>query len=96
MERCAFNHSVSEGKCPAKGKQCNKCHKNNLFTKVCRIAAGSARKKLKCISGVHVEDRSGDDDFMFIGCVVDKGNEWYETLTICISIRKCNTIYQCL
>lgn len=32
-----------------------------------------------------IEDQSGDDDFMFIGCVVDKSNEWYETLTIFIN-----------
>ena len=34
-ENCGGFHP-KEGKCPAKGKQCNKCHKYNHFSKVCR------------------------------------------------------------
>ena len=84
--KCGYNHQ--EGKCPTKGKQCNKCHKYNHFAKMCKSVAGSTRKGTK-VHGVDLEDQSSDDDFMFIGCVEStinavnmKSNEWYETLTI--------------
>ena len=49
--KCGYSHE--EGKCPAKGKQCNKCKKYNHFAKVCKSTLSSQRKKN--VQGLDVE-----------------------------------------
>ena len=41
---CGFNHELSRDKCPATGKSCPKCGKNNHFSRMCKEKSSRSRE----------------------------------------------------
>jgi len=84
--KCGRNHRRNE-RCPAEGKQCNKCFKMNHFASVCKTKSPQSRdaRGKKKIHTVSETDTSSDDEF-YVGTIdtpihtID--NTWYETLKI--------------
>ena len=74
--RCGYQHD--QGKCPAQGKKCSKCHKLNHFA-CCCLSKNPDKKGVNCV------DECSDDEF-FIGCITSVNSvdtsEWCEDLKI--------------
>lgn len=67
---CGFRHEKKKEKCPAWGKKCNSCGKENHFRKMCKMknATGPRRKFGKRRNVRYLEDEeSGEDDEEEIG-----------------------------
>ena len=76
-KNCGGKHE--RRKCPAFGKQCNKCHKYNHFASVCLSSNKSSKK-------MHTLDicNESDDDELFVATIDDQQlntDEWTETIT---------------
>ena len=91
---CGYNHRRDN--CPAKGKECNNCHKTGHFARVCR----SRTTTDKPVDAVHVhqeprgdkphpDDDNEHDEYgedLYIGAIFKKhtptNNLWYKTIYI--------------
>ncbi|CAC5403290.1 unnamed protein product [Mytilus coruscus] len=77
-KNCGGNHE--RRKCPAFGKQCNKCHQYNHFASVCLSSNKSSKK-------MHTLDvcSESDDDELFVATIDDQElntDEWTETINV--------------
>ena len=74
--RCGYQHD--QGKCPAQGKKCSKCHKLKHFASCC-LSKNPDKKGVNCV------DECSDDEF-FIGCITSVNSvdtsEWCEDLKV--------------
>ncbi|VDI10629.1 Hypothetical predicted protein [Mytilus galloprovincialis] len=77
-KNCGGKHE--RRKCPAFGKQCNKCHKYNHFASVC-LSSNKSPKKM------HTLDicSESDDDELFVATIDNQElntDEWTETINV--------------
>ncbi|CAG2204968.1 unnamed protein product [Mytilus edulis] len=77
-KNCGGKHE--RRKCPAFGKQCNKCHKYNHFASVCLSSNKSSKK-------MHTLDicSESDDDELFVATIDNQElntDEWTETINV--------------
>ena len=89
---CGYRHK--RGRCPAFGKNCNVCHKQNNFAKVCKATATTKE--------VHIvgNESARDEQPFFIGTIGSKQvaeKDWYVNFQInnCTIPFKIDTGAQC-
>ena len=92
---CGYRHK--RGRCPAFGKNCNVCHKQNHFAKVCKAKVCKATTKEVHIVG---NESARDEQPFFIGTIGSKqvaDNDWYVNFQInnCTIPFKIDTGVQC-
>lgn len=75
---CGGEHSSAQRACPAFGKICHNCRKENHFARVCRSKTAARDKQ-----AYQVEDIEEDMEEFFIGTVQNASDDdWKENITI--------------
>ena len=76
---CGSNHAY--GKCPAYGKNCNKCNGKNHFGKVCRKSEKPKAVKAAATTSSAIPESS--DDIFYVSAAGSKhGSKWTQTVRI--------------
>ncbi|KMQ83817.1 transposon ty3-i gap-pol polyprotein [Lasius niger] len=96
--RCGYRgHVQSDEKCPAKDKECTKCHKRGHFAAMCRMQRaekygdGSDRKETKPSNSANYKDRRKSTTVKQLdGDAADSDNEYAFALRdeICVRARR--------
>lgn len=68
---CGSSHEWKKEKCPAFNKKCNKCHKMNHFSKMCKVKPLSNKSHVNKIHSVY-NNTSNNSDEEWIHSVSDK------------------------
>nr|XP_054768172.1 uncharacterized protein K02A2.6-like [Lytechinus pictus] len=81
---CGRSHVFDKNKCPAFGKKCNKCQKDNHFASVCTSAkpAGKVRRDKKSVNAVDEEAEDVEELFVDVIRAADDTDDWFVDLKV--------------